>query len=232
MNILMVDDEPIELEQLEFLIKPMIPLWNLYTAIDSIQALELSKSIDFQLAFVDIELPGKSGLELAKELKKVNEQLVIIILTAHQDFEYAKQSIKIGVSEYLTKPIIKDELKNVLEHHTNDIQTKEYSPMILKTLNMIHKSYKDKINLEDVANHIHVNISYLSRKFKAETDTSFSEYLTKFRIEMAKTLLLSHNRYSISDVAEKTGFNSLHYFSSSFRKQVGMSPKQYQEMKL
>lgn len=232
MNILMVDDEPIVLEQLEFLIKPMCPLWNLYSAMDSIQALELSKNIDFQLAFVDIELPGKSGLELAKELKKFNNQLEIIILTAHQDFEYAKQSIKIGVSEYLTKPIIKDELKGAVERHTNDIELKEYSEMIRKALNIIHKRYKEKTALGDVANDIHVNTSYLSRKFKEETDISFSEYLTNYRIEMAKNLLLSHNRYSISDVAEGTGFNSLHYFSSSFKKQVGMSPKQYQAMKL
>lgn len=230
MNILLVDDEPFMLEQLEYLIKPLIPLSHIYTAMDTSQALQLSNKVNFQLIFLDIELPGKSGLEIAAELKKQNKDLNIIILTAHQDFEYAKMAIKIGVSDYLTKPIIEHEFKELLAQYIKANHQKEYSKMIRDTILYVHEHYGDRLNLSQAAKTIHVNPSYLSRKFSEEVGLSFSEYLTNYRIEMAKTLLLTHMDYSISEIATITGFNSLHYFSNIFRKNVNMTPKQYREM--
>lgn len=231
MNVLMVDDEPFVLEQLELLIKPVVPLWRLYTAIDSSQALELFRKINFQLVFLDIELPGRSGLEVADLLRRKNKNVEIVILTAHQDFNYAKQSINLGVSAYLTKPIIQEELNKIVERHAMDIESRDYSDIVLKALHTVHNRYNEKLTLADVGEEIHVNQSYLSRKFKNETGMSFSEHLIDYRIEKAKNLLLSHNHCTISDIADVTGFTSLHYFSTSFKKKVGLSPKQYQGMK-
>lgn len=103
MNVLFVDDEPIVFEQLEFILKPLFPLWNYYFASDSSQAISLTSENYFDLAFVDIELPGKSGLELVKDLKEMQENMQIIILSAHQDFQYAKKIHTVGSGGILNK---------------------------------------------------------------------------------------------------------------------------------
>ncbi|MGN7175989.1 response regulator transcription factor [Cytobacillus sp. SAFR-174] len=228
MNVLCIDDEPIVIEQLEYILKPAFPLWNFHFAHDSSQALALSKEHYFHLAFVDIEMPGKSGLELVKDLKEIQPHLQIIILSAHQDFDFAKKSIQLGVSEYLTKPIIEEELKETLRKFSTPIFQKEYSKMVNEALNQIHESYEQRVGLQDIAARVHASPAYLSRRFSEEVGTSLIDYLTVYRLEKAKHLL-STTLYSISEIAEKTGFNSLHYFSSQFKKKENITPKQYRE---
>ncbi|MGO0058860.1 response regulator transcription factor [Brevibacillus fluminis] len=229
MNVLLVDDEPLELDQLEYLISPLFPFWNLYKAYDGSQALAICQKVKIHLAFLDINLPGKSGLELGDELRQLNPDVDLIIVTAYQNFHYAKQSIRLGVVDYMTKPVIESELVEILSKYRNSTAHTEYSRVIHDALSIIHEKYADKLNLADLAAEVHINATYLSRRFTEEVGVSFSEYLMQYRIQMAKKLLLSHPDWSISTVAEKTGFNSQHYFSTIFRKQMGSTPKEYRE---
>lgn len=229
MNVLLVDDEPLELEQLALFIKPLRPRWNLYTAVDGNQASAMCKQILFQLAFLDIQLPGKSGLEVARELKIRNESADIVIVTAFQDFQYAKESIKLRAADYLIKPIIENELTEVilrLQKH----ESIEYSPIVLATMNILQERFGERLNLTDIAHEIHVNPSYLSRRFSEEVKLGFSEYVIDYRIEKAKTFLVTHMDWTISQVSEITGFNSQHYFSTMFHKKTGFTPREYREM--
>ncbi|NGQ97141.1 AraC family transcriptional regulator [Brevibacillus sp. SYP-B805] len=226
MNVLLVDDEPLELEQLEFLIKPEFPSWNLYKAMDSEEALTIQEKVKLDLAFLDIHLPGQSGLKLAEALRRHASDLAIIIVTAFQDFHYAKQSIRLGVMEYITKPVIESELMEVLTRYRKPAV---HSRIIRDALHILREQFHEKINLADIAAQIHVNPSYLSRRFHEEVGLSFSEYLMKYRIERAKEMMMDHPDWNISQVAEQAGFNSLHYFSTIFRKLVGVTPKEFRE---
>ncbi|MFZ3590440.1 response regulator transcription factor [Bacillus sp. DJP31] len=230
MNVLLVDDEPIVLEQLEFLIKPLCPLWKLFPTMDSSQALHLCKKEEFHLAFLDIEMPGKSGLELAIELKALYKDIRIVMITAHQEFEYAKRAIQIGVGDFLTKPIIESELKEVIKKHAKDIHYLDCSKLVSDALQVIHVKYQEKLSLSMVASDIHTNPSYLSRKFSEEVGTSFSDYLIDYRVEVAKALL-KKGELTISQISEQVGFNTLHYFSSIFKRKVGVTAKHFREMR-
>jgi two-component system, response regulator YesN len=227
-NVLFVDDEPIVFEQLEFILRPLFPLWNYYFASDSSQAVALTKEHHFDLALVDIELPGKSGLELVKDLKEIKESLQIIILSAHQDFQYAKKSIQLGVAEYLTKPIIEEELIETIKRFSSAIFNMQFSKLINDALTIIHETFEQRVTLLEIASRVHTSPAYLSRKFSEEVGMSLIDYLTEYRIEKAKHLLAYTNQ-SISAIAEKTGFNSLHYFSTQFKKKENITPKQYRE---
>ncbi|TBL73313.1 response regulator transcription factor [Paenibacillus thalictri] len=229
MNVLLVDDEPLELEQLEYLIQPIFPYWKLYKAADSCQAMAISQQTKIHLAFLDINLPGKSGLELGADLRLHNETIDIIIVTAYQNFHYAKQSIRLGVVDYMTKPIIQSELADILGKYRNNRSQSEISRLIHDALTIIHEKFADKLTLPDLAGEVHVNPTYLSRRFHDEVGVSFSEYLIQYRVEISKKYLLSRPDWSISAVAEKTGFNSQHYYSTIFRKSVGKTPKEYRE---
>ena len=67
---------------------------------------------------------------------------------------------------------------------------------------------------------------YLSRIFKKYTGTTFSEYLTNYRIEQAKKLL-GEGKLSVKEIAYATGFNSQGYFSKIFKKYAGVSPSDF-----
>lgn len=223
MNILLVDDEPIELEQLEYLIKHKFPTWNFLKALDASQATQIAKSNDIFLAFLDIQLPGKSGLELASELR-ASYSFEIIMVTAYQNFQYAQTSLRLGVADYITKPVIEEELLSVLERYE---PISHFSEQISKALNIIHREYSLKLTLNYLASAIHINSAYLSRKFHEEVGMGFSEYLNEYRLKEAEKMLLQSPDLSIHTISERCGFNSQHYFSQMFRKSTGKTPREY-----
>lgn len=223
MYILLVDDEPLELEQLEYLMKPHFPYWTFFKATDAITALSIAKEHKIALAFLDIQMPEKDGLTLGTELKELYD-LDIIMVTAYQSFEYAQRSIRVGVNDYITKPIIESELVETLEKYR---KWNAKSDAIQQALHMIHENYAEKLSLSTVAASIHLSPTYLSRKFLEEMTIGFADYLNAYRLEMAKRMLLNQPDASISAVADHTGFNSQHYFSSLFRKKFNLTPSAY-----
>lgn len=223
MEVLLVDDEPLELEQLEYLIHRKFPNWNIHMAPDASKAVQLIKQHDISLLFLDIQLPGKTGLELAMELSK-SYTLDIIMVTAFQNFEYVRASLRLGAIDYITKPIIEDELYAVLARYE---KMGRYSEQILSALKIIHKEYHEKLTLNYLASKIHINSAYLSRKFNEEVGLGFSEYLNEYRLKEAQKMLIDYPDLSISAISERCGFNSQHYFSQMFRKATGLSPRDY-----
>jgi YesN/AraC family two-component response regulator len=223
MNILLVDDEPLELEQLEYLILKKFPNWKIYTAQDASIALQIVKQHDIFLCFLDIQMPGKTGLDLAKELTQ-SYTIDIIMVTAFQNFEYAQTSLRLGVVDYITKPIIEDELITVLNRYE---RLGNYSEHIVNALKIIHQEFSEKLTLNYLASKIHINPAYLSRKFQEEVGMGFSEYLNEFRLKEAQKMLIEFPDLSISTISERCGFNSQHYFSQIFRKVTGQSPRDY-----
>lgn len=229
LNVLLLDDEPLELEQLEYLLQAEFPNWIIYKAEDAVQAHTINLQNEIHLALLDINLPGKSGIEFGEELRNFNSDVDIIIVTACKDFTYARRSIRMGVVDYLTKPIVESELVRILSKYKETQISSNYSILIQSTLKVIHDRYTKKISLTDVASVVHVNPTYLSRKFHEEVGISFSEYSIQYRIEFAKRLLLENPNWSISEVAEHSGFSSQNYLSTLFRKIESISPTEFRE---
>lgn len=82
---------------------------------NSEDALRLVREMEILLAVVDINIPFINGLQLSKQLRQINSNLSIIILTGYEEFSYAQEAIRIGVSNYLLKPLNVKELKNSLK---------------------------------------------------------------------------------------------------------------------
>ncbi|HZK83466.1 MAG TPA: response regulator [Desulfosporosinus sp.] len=232
MKLLVVDDEPLELEQLTHMIKQKWPIWEIHCAEETSQALKLSREQKFVLAFIDIHLPGISGLELIETLKRENPNLSFVITTAYQNFAYAQKSIKLGVVDYIVKPIIASELDEAIKKF---IERSGYSLsktiVIEQVLEVIGRDFSQKISLESLAETVHVSPTYLSKKFSEEMELSIPSYIMKYRIEKAKSLLLKHPDYSMALIADVVGFHSQNYFNSIFKKYEGLTPSKYKELK-
>ncbi|WP_249313026.1 response regulator transcription factor [Lederbergia citrea] len=233
MNILLLDDEPIELEQLELLIHSHFPTWTIYKALFGSNAIELAEKMatdgkQFQLALMDIKLPGRNGLEVAGKLKELMPSIEIIIVSAFQNFDYAKQSIHLKVIDYLVKPVMERELIASIHSFLNEHpEYNIHTEVVQEVMQLVKNDYNLPLKLSEIANKLHINASYLSRLFSEEVGTSFSDYLLNYRVEKAKNLLLSQKRWPIQRIAEECGFNSQHYFSSAFKKITSCTPKEY-----
>ncbi|MDN4525062.1 response regulator transcription factor [Fictibacillus fluitans] len=229
MNVLIVDDEPLEIEQLHYLIQEQYPAWNLYGAEDAAQAKRMLEEHSIDLALLDIHLPGESGLDLCVYIKEQYETECIMV-TAFEDFQYAKQALQLHVFDYIVKPVISREFYLALEKFVKTFgYLEKVSPSIEKVIQLIHNGYETKLNLKELADKVHMAPNYLSRKFSEEVGMNFQEYVISYRITKAKSLLKQQPGWSIHQVSEKSGFTSLHHFSSTFKKIVQLSPSQYRE---
>jgi len=232
MKLLLVDDEPLELEQLTHLIQQKWPVWEIFSAEEASHALRLCRSHKFTLALIDIHLPGMSGLTLIEQLKKDVPELSFIITTAYQNFDYAQKSIKLGVFDYLVKPIIEDELTHVIQKFiSNHGFSVAKSKVIEQTLAIIERDYHQKISLETLAESVHVNPTYLSKRFSEEMGHGIPSFIMKYRVEKAKKIMLHYPDYNMAMVAELTGFHSQNYFTNIFKKYEGITPSKYRELK-
>ncbi|HDR7878031.1 TPA: helix-turn-helix transcriptional regulator, partial [Bacillus mobilis] len=95
-------------------------------------------------------------------------------------------------------------------------------------LNHISKNAYDELSLNELANHLDITPTYLSKLFKKEMGIPLSEYIQKERIEEAKKLL-TLTTSPLSDVCAWLNFNDQSYFTKVFKKYTNMTPKQYRE---
>ena len=104
------------------------------------------------------------------------------------------------------------------------------SPLVRRARAYILANQADPIDLAKVAQAMHVSTFYFCKMFKKATGLTFTEYLSRVRVEKAKNLLLNpHLR--ISEIAYDVGFQSLTHFNRVFRQVVGQSPSEYRESK-
>lgn len=89
---------------------------------NGIEALEKARTSVLDLVITDINMPGCDGLEFVHCLKKENQAMAVIILSGYENFDYAKRAIKLGVQEYVLKPIKRAEFVEMLERYIRDIK--------------------------------------------------------------------------------------------------------------
>ncbi len=108
-----------------------------------------------------------------------------------------------------------------------DVPVRDSSTSLIRqSIHYINQHYKENISLEDVSKEINLSTSYFSAIFKEETGLSFTHYINNLRIDAAKKMLMDTD-VSLLDISLELGFGSQSYFSSVFKKNVAMSPKQF-----
>ncbi|WP_028552888.1 response regulator transcription factor [Paenibacillus sp. UNC451MF] len=108
MNIFVVEDERWALAELEQLLAYYSPKHRIHAFDNGDDALAAAIELRPNLVLTDINMPGIDGLELIEELTKLDSTIKCIILSVHDEFEYARQSMKFGVGDYLLKPVKKE----------------------------------------------------------------------------------------------------------------------------
>lgn len=99
-----------------------------------------------------------------------------------------------------------------------------------KVIAIIQQDYDKDLTLEECAMRLHYNANYLSSVFRKETGASFSEYLTRYRLNIAKRWL-DERDWTVKEIAERLRYTNPQNFIRSFRKWEGMTPGRYRECK-
>ena len=250
---LIVEDESLMREYLMMNLNNIHNQWVAAAcARDGIEATALLNEQHFDLVITDIKMPRMGGLELATHISSNIPNTDIILLTGYDEFNFARTAIRIGVADYLLKPLRDGELHSILgrlasKRNNSDMNgdlTKNITlqsqaavksdvvagnPNILiqRVRNYIERHYCEQISLSEVADLMDVNPTYLSSIFESEQGESYSKYVLRLRIERAALLLRTHPVGNISDIATDVGYLSAKHFISVFKKYYGMTPSEF-----
>ncbi len=205
-------------------------------AASGIEAINIIDELRPDIVFVDISMPFMNGIEFTQVATKRYTDLMIIILTGFDDFEYARQCVRLPVVEYMLKPIVRQEVTEVLtkikenldQHNTRTQEIgRDITPSdIEQIMQYLRDNFTDSnINLTSVAQHFGFNPSYFSRKFKQETGKSFIEFLINCRMERAIGLAGTNEKMFCT--ANAVGIPDPNYFGRCFKKYTGISYSEY-----
>ncbi len=108
-KLLIVDDEPDMLKLLSMIIREKTS-YEAVTTNNPLEAVELAKQGGFDLIMADLKMPGLDGVELLEAVKKINEHVPVIILTAFGTVESALEAMNKGAFDFITKPFKKEQI--------------------------------------------------------------------------------------------------------------------------
>lgn len=118
-------------------------------AFNGTEALEIINKNTPDIIITDIRMPVMDGLSLIKAVNTMNIDCKFIIISGHDEFEYARQAIKLGAADYLLKPVSQESVNNILETLTREIKKKQNEHQ----QNLINNILLKDINLSTVNNH-------------------------------------------------------------------------------
>lgn len=216
------------------------------------EALKLIEEYEPDILLLDINMPVKNGITLLEETSELYSFSTIII-SGYSSFEYAKQAISFNVVGYLTKPIDMNELSeyiskaktfvdnqyiitltkesiNKLKHIElieKEFSKNELESIVNDVLEIIHTEYKQRISMSYLSEKLHYSETFINRKFREGMNTTINDYLNKYRIQVAINMIRNNNIYNIRELAYESGIPDYKYFSSVFKKYVGMSVKEF-----
>lgn len=218
------------------------------------EALRIAEEQRPDLVLCDIRMPVMDGLTFIGKLREMGLESEVLLLSGYQEFDYAREAIRLGVKEYICKPIhyedlgrkvreigvkilsrqFKDKLYNSIPLFQEtpaaetDSAKKTTDQLMSLAVQYITERLNTDIGIEEVASRIGISSSYFCLLFKNRFAMTFVEYVTLQRIEAAKFMLESTGK-SIAVIGAGIGYQERRYFTKVFQKQTGMSPKEYRD---
>ncbi|EKQ57841.1 MULTISPECIES: response regulator [unclassified Clostridium] len=259
-KVMIIDDEHL----IRDLIKNCID-WNeigmniIAEASNAVEGLNLINKEKPDIILTDINMPITDGLDMSKCILEKHPDIKVIVITGYNEFEYAKRSIKIGVSDFILKPIDEEELRNSVlkvksEILTEHLRKKEYKDIKEKmvafnsiiNLNNGNEPEDKNLSIEQIKKFIVKNISNRDLSLKLVADYFYinPSYLSRvFKEKTDETFseyivnakikiateMLKNPNAKAYEISKKVGIDDPNYFSNWFKKCTGLSIKEYKK---
>ena len=246
--VLLVEDN---VELLQILVDLFSPFYQVCTAVNGEEGLQKVYEQKVDLIVSDIMMPKMSGTEMCLQLKNNIDycHIPIILLTALDSTEQNIEGLSRGADDYITKPfhaglllarannLIRSRL--LMQHQfdkrpMSEIDLTSINPLdqeLLKKITSIIEEHIDDplFDIPLLCKELGVSRSLIYAKFKALTGMTPNNFILNFRLKFAATLLKQYKDMPISEVSDRSGFNSPVYFSQCFKKQFGTTPHNYKK---
>ncbi|WP_134684068.1 response regulator transcription factor [Brevibacillus migulae] len=248
-SLLIVDDERWVRASLKKIVeRTELPFHVIHEAAHGLEAMDWLKSQRVDVMITDVRMPVMDGLQLVQSIQEEHVETEIIIVSGHDEFHYAQRALRMGVRDYLLKPVLVEDMAKCLQKINHALESrkmraeeKEYAAppfegtingnersTIEQVISYIKSKMPGEVTLQETASAVHLNPSYLSHLFKQQTKTNFIDFVLKLRMEEAKKLL-SCTSLRISEIAERLQYNDTSYFSHSFKRMVGKTPSEFRK---
>lgn len=215
-------------------------------AINGQDALDQIPLLQPDIVITDIKMPIMDGVTLTQNIKMLYPHISVVVLSSYDDYDYVRDSMKLGASDYLLKAAIDvDELYEILQRlyippSPITLDASYEQPLVLShttsntqfiesIIAYIEEHYTENISLSSIADNFYINKNYLCNLFKAETETTINEYIASLRIEKAKALMRTKN-ISLYQIASDIGYQNQPYFNRVFKRKTGFSPSEYMKL--
>jgi signal transduction histidine kinase/ligand-binding sensor domain-containing protein/DNA-binding response OmpR family regulator len=210
------------------------------------EGLHLSKTLNPDLVITDIMMPGMDGMEMTRILKEdfSTSHIPVIMLTSKSNIRDQIEGIETGAEAYIVKPFSMEYLKtmavnlinqrgNVVKWFLGKKNSRNELPKVdlkdeaflFKLISYIESNLSNEFSIENLAHHCNISRTVFYNKLKGLTGSSPIDFVRKIKLNNALNLLESgHN---VTEVAFKTGFTDVKYFSRLFKHQFGYSPSKH-----
>jgi two-component system, response regulator YesN len=240
-RILVVDDDATTHEVLTFFLGDGYEVRPVTTGVDALAKL-CREAVD--LVVLDHRLPDRTGLEILTDLRSICPNLPVIMLTGYGSEWICATAFKLGVADYLQKPVnavdlvgtVRRILSPGLERGDSPCKTSllrnlpvPLSIPIQRAMGLIQQRYWDQFSLSALARQVGMSKYHLSHRFREVLGVTFRDYLLRVRLERAKVLLAA-GHVSITEVAQNVGFGDLPRFDKVFKRYTGVTPSAYRSL--
>ena len=239
-----------------FLMQSLSDTYNVDEAANGQEAMKLISQRQPDLVLSDVMMPVMNGEDLCVAIKSNVEtsHIAVILLTALGDREDILRGLGARADLYIVKPfdliVLRANIINLLENRRllrEKMQKAAVSPDTVETPSEMPSSLDEEfirkvdsyvlehlgegLTVDDVCTHISMSRTSFYNKMKALTGIAPNEYIRNVRMREAARLLRSHH-YTVSEVADMTGFADPKYFTDTFKKFYGMTPSEYKKLKV
>ena len=227
--------------------------YQVFVAKNGLEALDIIREKELDLIISDVMMPEMDGYELTTAVKSDPnyDHLPIILLTAKTQEEDEQEALRAGADEFLTKPFRLGDLKlridNIIENRKRiqseysqksaaETRDKAAAPnsadqiFLSRALECVLKHLDDDTyDRESLAADMGASSSTIYNKLRSITGLNVSGFIRDIRLKESKRMAEEDPTLRVSDLAYKVGFRDPRYFSTCFKKQFGIQPKEYLE---
>jgi YesN/AraC family two-component response regulator len=233
-NILFVDNKIVDQTHLGQIFSPY---YRCYFANSGKTVLELYRKKKPAMVVCDIDLSDISGTQFCQQLKCIEQEVCLVILSACNNKATRIQALKAGANAFIDKSLDEDEIfLRVNNLHPYGIpfhktETQEDNTVTKQLQDAFSQYYfssrpkEKKITVTSVAKELALSNRSLQRKLKQETGLTFSEHHCHYRLEKSQQLL--QQGYHPSEIDHMLCFSSPSHFSCCFKKKYCMTPSHY-----
>jgi signal transduction histidine kinase/ligand-binding sensor domain-containing protein/DNA-binding response OmpR family regulator len=241
---LIVDDNA---DLLAFLSSELSRSYNVLTAVNGLNALEIIEKTVPDIIISDIMMPEMDGIELCRRLKSDSKfaSVPIIILSAKHDEQAKVEGLTIGADDYVTKPfncdLLKLRMKKLLQLSNKGVKRSliEPEPTHIQVTSLDEKliesavKYVEKnmaradLSVEELSRQLGMSRVHLYKRMRQITGKTPIEFIRVLRLKRAAQLL-RESQLNVSEIAYQVGFNNPKYFANYFKQEFGVLPSVYQ----